>query len=320
MVPRTNLENLDVEYLPPYEPSPTRINFPLCNGKRTSRSTSRTTPRGSAKERGPGSFRLPIRRTLAVKRKGRQVFRASLKVRQYATFIANAIGRIRRNNGETLRSLLRSAKKALDGATYTENMEREEGRKSTIRVIERSRVERWIWASRREEEGRADGSFMQGAIVNQSRGGGGPWVESRVSPDRKSGSDRRRRGGGTINIVFATILGTFAAGAAALWASSREGKGKKFRSCWNLFRGRPFLRPRFRASFYFFGRLWLWPSRNLVRTNWEDEIAFELVGGREIVSRGWKKGGFGVHFNSRFTNHRQASRREYVYMVGTVLW
>lgn len=172
MVPRTNLENLDVEYLPPYEPSPTRINFPLCNGKRTSRSTSRTTPRGSAKERGPGSFRLPIRRTLAVKRKGRQVFRASLKVRQYATFIANAIGRIRRNNGETLRSLLRSAKKALDGATYTENMEREEGRKSTIRVIERSRVERWIWASRREEEGRADGSFMQGAIVNQSRGGG----------------------------------------------------------------------------------------------------------------------------------------------------
>lgn len=30
------------------------------------------------------------------------------------------------------------------GATYTENMEREEGRKSTIRVIERSRVEMGI--------------------------------------------------------------------------------------------------------------------------------------------------------------------------------
>lgn len=174
MVPRTNLENLDVEYLPPYEPSPTRINFPLCNGKRTSRSTSRTGSAWLRKRTRPGIVSpIPIRRTLAVKRKGRQVFRASLKVRQYATFIANAIGRIRRNNGETLRSLLRSAKKAFDGATYTENMEREEGRKSTIRVIERSRVERWIWASRREEEGRADGSFMQGAIVNQSRGGGG---------------------------------------------------------------------------------------------------------------------------------------------------
>lgn len=144
MVPRTNLENLDVEYLPPYEPSPTRINFPLCNGKRTSRSTSRTTPRGSAKERGPGSFRLPIRRTLAVKRKGRQVFRASLKVRQYATFIANAIGRIRRNNGETLRSLLRSAKKAFDGATYTENMERKKVDYPRDRTIEGGEVDMGI--------------------------------------------------------------------------------------------------------------------------------------------------------------------------------
>lgn len=90
---------------------------------------------------------IPIRRTLAVKRKGRQVFRASLKVRQYATFIANAIGRIRRNNGETLRSLLRSAKKALDGATYTENMEREEGRKSSYprdRTIEGGEVDMGI--------------------------------------------------------------------------------------------------------------------------------------------------------------------------------
>lgn len=62
--------------------------------------------------------------------------------------------------------------------TYTENMERQNEESGLSvdeapRVVKRGRTmeaERWIWPSRRGRRERADGSFMQGTIVNQSRG------------------------------------------------------------------------------------------------------------------------------------------------------
>lgn len=63
-----------------------------------------------------------------------------------------------------------------------------------------------------EREGHADGSFMQGAIVNQSRGS----VSRVCGPGVTTGragmieGEEREGGIGTINIVFATILGTSA--------------------------------------------------------------------------------------------------------------
>lgn len=59
---------------------------------------------------------------------------------------------------------------------------------------------------------------------------GGPWVESVARVSRPEGREwsKEKRGGregiGTINIVFATILGT-SAERPALWASSRVGGG-----------------------------------------------------------------------------------------------
>lgn len=163
----------------------------MCNGKRTNRSTSRTTPRGSAKERGPGSFRLPIRRTLAVKRKGRQVFRAPLKVRQYATFIANAICRIRRNNDETT---LRSAKKALDVSWCHVHGKYGEGRRKKVDYPR----DRTIEGGDGHRGGRRRATRMVVLCKGRSlinHGGGGSVSRVRGS-GVTIGSDRRRREGG----------------------------------------------------------------------------------------------------------------------------
>lgn len=83
-----------------------------------------------------------------------------------------------------------------------------------VETIRRGEAERWIWPWRRggEREGHADGSFMQGAIVNQSRGS----VSRVCGPGVTTGragmieGEEREGGIGTINIVFATILGTSA--------------------------------------------------------------------------------------------------------------
>lgn len=58
-------------------------------------------------------------------------------------------------------------------------------------------AERWIWPSRRRRGGRADGSFMQGTIVNQSRGSVSRVCGPGVTTGRAGvieGEERRERG------------------------------------------------------------------------------------------------------------------------------
>lgn len=93
-------------------------------------------------------------------------------------------------------------------------------------------VERW---RRRGGYGHRGGGGEDARMVVLCKGRslinhGGPWVESVARVSRPEGREwsKEKRGGregiGTINIVFATILGT-SAERPALWASSRVGRG-----------------------------------------------------------------------------------------------
>lgn len=161
------------------------------------------------------------------------------------------------------------------------------GKKEESRLSAWSNDRGWRWASRREEEGHADGSFMQGAIVNQSRGGvseSSPWLGCH---DRKWSKEKRGRG--TINIVFATILGTSAARAAGLWASPREGvreRKKSFEAVGTCFMEDRFYAPAFVLRFislaaFDFGHLETWRAplrrRDRFRIGWWSRGCFARV-------------------------------------------
>lgn len=255
----------------------------MCNGKRTNRSTSRTTPRGSAKERGPGSFRLPIRRTLAVKRKGRQVFRAPLKVRQYATFIANAICRIRRNNDETT---LRSAKKALDVSWCHVHGKYGEGRRKKVDYPR----DRTIEGGDGHRGGRRRATRMVVLCKGRSliNHGGGQWVESVARVSRSEVIEGEEREGDDKYCFCHDPWNVRGQSGRSLSEPERggEGKEKSFEAVGTCFMEDRFYAPAFVLRFislaaFDFGHLETWRAplrrRDRFRIGWWSRGCFARV-------------------------------------------